>query len=210
MQTSHPGKSLFVAEKKLTFFLLCLATFLLLYIKKAFIESETAAFVFLEDRPEGSILQLVSAIQFISIPFVYLWKFTVIAFVIWVGSFLFGYRITYSQCWGLSIASEFVFLVPEIIKIIWFFFIETDPRLSDVNAFYPLSLMNFFDYYDIDKRYVYPLKALNIFEIGYWFLLVEGVHFFAKKKRKVAWLIISCSYILIFVLWLWFYIVVYK
>ena len=210
MQTSSEVKSLFAAEKKLTFFLLCLATFLLLYVKKTFIESETAAFVFLEDRPEGGILQIISAIQFISIPLVYLWKFTVIAFVIWVGSFLFGYRITYSQCWGLVIVCEFTFLLPELIKIFWFLFIETDPRLSDVNAFYPLSLMSFFDYYEIDKRYVYPLKALNVFEILYWFLLVEGVHFFARKQRKIAWIIVSCSYILIFFLWLWFYIVVYK
>ena len=210
MQTTSEVKSLFAAEKKLTFFLLCLSTFLLLYVKKAFIESETAAFLFLEDRPEGGILQLLTAIQFVSIPLVYLWKFTVIAFVIWVGSFLFGYRITYSQCWGLVIVCEFTFLLPELIKIFWFMFIETDPRLADVNAFYPLSLMSFFDYYEMDKSYVYPLKALNVFEILYWFLLVEGVHFFARKKKKVAWLIVSSSYILIFFLWLWFYVVVYK
>ena len=210
MQTTSEVKSLFAAEKKLTFFLLCLSTFLLLYVKKAFIESETAAFLFLEDRPEGGILQLLTAIQFLSIPLVYLWKFTVIAFVIWVGSFLFGYRITYSQCWGLVIVCEFTFLLPELIKIFWFMFIETDPRLADVNAFYPLSLMSFFDYYEMDKSYVYPLKALNVFEILYWFLLVEGVHFFARKKKKVAWLIVSSSYILIFFLWLWFYVVVYK
>jgi hypothetical protein len=210
MQTTSDAKSWFAAEKKLTFFLLCLITFLLLYVKKAFIESETAAFVFLEDRPEGGILQLLTAIQFLSIPLVYLWKFTVIAFVIWVGGFLFGYRITYSQCWGLVIVCEFVFLLPELIKIFWFMFVETDPRLSDVNAFYPMSLMNFFDYYETDKRYVYPLKALNIFEIGYWFLLVEGVHDFARRQRKTAWIIVACSYILIFLLWLWFYVVVYK
>ncbi len=210
MQTTSNDKSLFAAEKKLTFFLLCLATFLLLYVKKVFIESETAAFVFLEDRPEGGVLQLLTTIQFLSIPLIYLWKFTVIGFVIWVGSFLFGYKITYSQCWGLVIVCEFTFLLPELIKIFWFMFIETDPRLSDVNAYYPLSLMNFFDYYEMDKRYVYPLKALNVFEIIYWFLLVEGVHHFARKKRQIAWIIVSCSYILIFFLWLWFYIVVYK
>src|SRR5271154_6348642 len=123
MQTSIETKSLFAAEKRITFLLLCLATFLLLYVKKTFIENETAAFEFLEDRPEGGILQLISAIQFFSIPFIYLWKFTVIAFVIWVGSFMFGYRVTYGQCWGIAIVSEFIFLVPEFLKIIWFLFI---------------------------------------------------------------------------------------
>src|ERR1700690_714779 len=116
MQTYMESGSLFAAEKKTTFLLLCAATLLVLYAKKAFIENETAAFEFLEDRPEGTILQLISAIQFFSIPPVFLWKFTLISFVIWVGCFLFGYRVTYSQCFGLVIVAEFIFLVPEILK----------------------------------------------------------------------------------------------
>jgi hypothetical protein len=210
MQTSLETKSLFAAEKRVTFLLLCLVTFLLLYVKKTFIENETAAFEFLEDRPEGGVLQLISAIQFFSIPFVYLWKFTVIGFVIWVGCFMFGYRITYSQCWGVTIVAEYIFLVPEFLKIIWFLFIQTDPNLYDIRAFYPLSLMHFFDYYTIDKRYVYPLKALNIFEVIYWFLLASGIHFYARKKMKIAWTIVVSSYIMIFILWLVFYMVVYQ
>ena len=210
MKTTEDTNSLFAADKKMTFLLLCLSTFLLLYIKKTFIENETAAFEFLADRPEGGILQLLNAIQFFSIPFIYLWKFTVIAFVIWVGCFMFGYRVTYSQCWGLVIVCEFVFLFPELLKIGWFLFIETDPRLSDINAFYPFSLMQFFDYTEIAKRYVYPLKAFNIFEIGYCYLLVSGVHFFSQKQKKIAWIIVLCSYVLIFLLWLAFYTIVYK
>lgn len=210
MPTSMESKSLFAAEKKTTFLLLCVATLLVLYAKKAFVENETAAFEFLEDRPEGGILQLISAIQYFSIPLVYLWKFTVISFVVWVGCFLFGYRVTYSQCFGIAIVSEFIFLVPEILKIAWFLFVETDPTLPDIRAFYPLSLMHFFDYRELDKAYAYPLKALNLFEIGYWYLLVRGVHFFARKQIRIAWIIVLCSYVLLFFLWLLFYVIVYK
>jgi len=210
MQTSLESKSFFAAEKKITFLLLCVVSFLLLYVKKSFIENETAAFEFLEDRPEGGILQLISAIQFFSIPFIYLWKFTMIGFVIWVGSFMFGYRITYAQCWGVAIVSEYIFLIPEFLKIIWFLFIQTDPTLFDIKAFYPFSLMHFFDYYSIDKRYVYPLKALNLFEATYWAALASGIHFFAHKQKKIAWVIVLTSYVLIFFLWLGFYIIVYK
>ena len=210
MQTIQETKSLFTTNKRLTFILLCLITFLVLYIKKTFIENETAAFEFLQDRPEGGILQLISALQFLTIPFIYLWKFTVIAFVIWVGCFMFGYRVTYSQCWGITVVSEFVFIVPELLKIGWFMFIETDPNLLDIRAFYPFSFMNFFDYAQINPKYAYPLKALNIFEICYWVLLASGVHFFSRKAIKQAWIIVLCSYVLIFLMWILFYIVVYK
>jgi hypothetical protein len=203
-------KSLFAADKRLVFLLICLATLLLLYVKIVMIENETAAFEFLQDRPEGVILRTINALKFFSIPFVYLWKFTVIGFVIWVGCFMFGYRVTFAQCWGVALGAEFIFLIPELIKIIWFMFIETDPTYQDIASFYPLSAIHLVDYELLDKRYAYPLKALNLFEIGYWFLLVAGIHHHARKEKKYVWIIVSCSYILIFALWLVFYIIVYK
>ncbi|NJN42408.1 MAG: hypothetical protein HC811_09495 [Flammeovirgaceae bacterium] len=184
--TTKESSSLFDADKKLTFLLLCLTSIVLLFIKKGFIEYETAAFEFLQDRPEGTILRIISALQFVSIPLIYLWKFTVIAFVIWIGCFMFGYRVTYSQCWGVTIVSEFIFVVPELLKIGWFLFIQTDPNYYEIRAFYPLSFINLVDYYAIDPRYAYPLRALNIFEIGYWVLLVQGIHFLPGKKRKLC------------------------
>lgn len=202
--------SLFDADKKLTFLLLCLVSIALLFIKKSFIEYETAAFEFLQDRPEGFILQVISALQFISIPLIYLWKFTVIGFVVWIGCFMFGYRVTYSQCWGVAIVSEFIFIVPELLKIGWFLFIETDPNYYEIRAFYPLALINFFDYYLIDPRYGYPLRALNLFEFGYLMLLVRGIHFFARKEKKIVWYIVLSSYVLLFIMWLGFYLAVYK
>ena len=210
MQTINETKSIFATDKKLLFVLLCVCTLFLLYVKKSFIENETAAFEFLQDRPEGMVLQIISTLQFISIPLVYLWKFTVIAFVIWIGCFMYGYRVTYLQCWGVVIGAEFIFLIPEILKILYFFTIETDPSYWDIGSFYPFSLMHFFDYYSIEKKWAYPLRALNLFEIVYWFALVSGIHHYAQKEKKIVWLIVACSYILIFFLWLIFYVIVYK
>jgi hypothetical protein len=206
----HETKSFFAADKRLLFILLCLVTLLLLYIKISLIENETAAFEFLQDRPEGMILKAISTVKFLSIPLVYAWKFTVIAFVIWIGCFMFGYRVTYSQCWGVVIAAEFVFLIPEILKILWFMVVDTDPTYNDISGFYPLSLIHFVDFESLDKRWAYPLRALNVFEIVYWFLLVRGIHHHARKDKKYVWTIVACSYILIFFLWLLFYSIVYK
>lgn len=182
----------------------------MLFIRIAFIENETAAFEFLQDRPEGAVLRFINGLKFFSIPLVYLWKFTVIAFVIWVGCFMFGYRVTYAQCWGVVIGAEFVFLIPEVLKIGWFMFVETDPSYFEIRAFYPFSLIQLFDYSEIDARWAYPLRALNVFEVAYWILLVEGIHHYARKERKVVWFIVAASYILIFFLWLAFYVIAYK
>jgi hypothetical protein len=213
MQNKLETSSVFDSDKKLTFIVLCLISVLLLYLKKAFIENETAAFEFLQDRPEGAVLQMISALQFVSIPFIYLWKFTVIGFVLWVGCFMFGYRITFGQCWGVVMAAEFIFIIPELLKIGWFLFVRTDPTIPEIRAFYPFSLMNFFDYQTIGKQFAYPLRALSVFEVFYVLILVRGVNYFSfriHKQNKATWWIVSCSYVLLFFLWLIFYIIVYK
>ncbi|MEQ8424940.1 MAG: sulfate ABC transporter permease [Cyclobacteriaceae bacterium] len=210
MQTAAESHSLYETDRRLGFLLLCLLTLLLLFVKKSFIENETAVFEFLQDRPEGSFLQILSTLQYLTIPLVYLWKFTVIAFVIWVGCFMFGYKVTYSNCWSIALMSEFIFIIPELLKILWFTVVQSDPEYLEVINFYPLAIINLFDFGDLQKRFIYPLKALNLFEILYWGLLISGVHYFARKSKKIATLIVACSYILLFLMWLVFYTIVYN
>ncbi len=210
METTSESKSIFAAPKRQTLVLLCLTTLTVLFIKKTMIENETAAFEFLADQAQGSILYIRSAFQYLSIPLIYMWKFTVLGFVIWVGCFLFGYRVTFSQCWGIVLVGEFVFLIPELIKIGWFLGFKTDPNFYEIQAFYPFSLMSLVDYQELPTRYAYPLKALNIFEPLYWYVVALGIQHFAKKGMKPAWTIVLGFYVPIFVLWLLFYIIVYN
>jgi len=209
MELSHEPRSVFELPRRQTFILMCLATLAALYVKKTMIENETAAFEFLADQPEGSLLAIRSAAQYFSIPFIYLWKFTVLGFVIWVGCFLFGYRVTFSQCWGIVLLSEFVFLIPEVIKIGWFLFVKTDPNFFEIQAFYPLSVMNLVDFETLPKQYAYPCRALSLFELLYWYVLALGIQHFAKRGMKPAWIIVLAFYVPIFLLWLAFYAIVY-
>ena len=203
-------QSLLDFDKKTYFIFLCLFTLTLLFIKKSFIESEIAAFEILDQKGEMGLFHLISALQYISIPIVYLWKFTVTAFVIWIGCFMFGYRVTYAQLWGVVLVCETIFLIPEMLKITWFFAFVPDPNYFDLRAFTPFSLLQLFDYNTISPRWIYPLKALNIFEIAYWFILTYALHFTAKKKLQTAKYIIFSSYVLFFIMWLGFYLMVYK
>lgn len=192
------------------FLLLCVATLVLLVVKKTFIENATMAFEILDERGEMGIFHAISTLQYLTIPIVYLWKFTIIAFVLWVGAFMFGYKITFSQTWKVVLISESLFLIPELLKICWFLFIQTDPDIFEIRAFYPLSMINLADTSSLADKYFYPLKALNIFEIGYWFLLVEGMNVMARKRKNIAYAIVFSSYVLFFFLWLGFYILIYK
>lgn len=196
-------------NKKLFFVALCIISFLLLFVQQTFIIGEIAAFQFLEGA-EALLFQILSGLKFLGIPVVYALKFTVVGFIIWVGCFMWGYKVTYAKCWQIVMIAEVVFFVPVLLKIFWFMFVSTDPNYWEFQSFYPLSYMNFFDYEQVAPKYWYPNQALNVFEITYWVVLSYGVDFAARKKKSVANAIVATSYVPMFLLWLWFYIGVYE
>jgi hypothetical protein len=209
MSTELERESIYHYSRRQLFLLLCLVTLALLFVKKSMIENQTAAFEFLADQPQGSILYLRSALQYLSIPLIYAWKFTALGFTIWVGCFLFGYRVTFAECWKIVIVAEFVFIIPELIKITWFFVVVKDPNYFQIRDFYPLSLMNVVDPQTLSPRFYYPFKALNLFEPLYWYLLVVGITHYTRKSFKPAWIIVLGFYVPLFLLWLLFYMIVY-
>lgn len=200
----------FSINGKAFFGVLCLLHFAAFLVKRLFILDDIAAFEVLQARGEMWIMDLFFGLQYLSVPVFLAWKFTITAFVLWVGCFLFGYRITYADLWKMVMIMDLTFIVPELLKVVWFLLFETDPTYHDYLAYYPLSFMNFFDYSQLAGKWHYPLKALNLFEMIYWGLLTAGVFWLSRKKLSVSALIVASSYILFFFLWLAYYLVVYK
>jgi hypothetical protein len=208
--TSTAYTELVNERKGLMFLLLCLSAFCLLLVRKTLLESEIAAFQILEERGEMGVFQAINALQYLTIPLVYAIKITIGGFVLWVGCFMFGYRITFGQIWGIALIGEFVFLVPELLKFFWFFFFVPEIDFFHLRAYYPLSLMQLYDYQELAPKWHYPLKTLNVFELVYWAALAGGIHQVARKRLSIAWAITLSSYALMLFLWLWFFVVVYK
>ena len=199
-------QNLLESNKKVYFLFLCVFTLLLLLVKKQLIEYETSAFLVLDAQGDLGAVKMVSFFQYLSIPLVYITKFLLISLLLWISSFMFGYRITYAQIFGLVIINETLFLLPEIIKIIWFLFFTGEVTIYDIRAFYPFSLMNLFDYKELPDYMHYPLKSLNLFEIIYWITLSFSFHYTIKRKLINSISVVFIGYVFFYLLWLWFYI----
>ena len=191
------------------FLVLCIITILMLWAKKSLVENETVAFQILQEDGRFGPFQMLNTLQFVSIPIIYGYKISLITFVLWIGAFMFGYKITYTQMWKIVAVSETIFLIPEFLKIIYFILVDFQPTIYDIKAFYPLSLISFFNYDTLALNWHYPLKALNLFEVLYWFVLIEAIHVKAQKKRSYATAIVFSSYVLFFFVWLIYYVLVY-
>lgn len=191
------------------FIILCLAYFALLFVKKIFIVDTIAAFEILNERGDMWVFDIIYNVQYLSIPIFLTWKFIWTTLFLWIGCFMFGYRLHFNKLFKMVMLMEIFFFLPEILKILWFTLIYSDPDYNDYMAFYPFSLINLVDYTQIDPKWHYPLKAINLFELLYWPLMIFGIYFISGKNLKISMYIVSSSYILFFILWLFFYIMVY-
>lgn len=122
-------------------------------------------------------------VNYAILPVIYLLKFTFITLWLLSGIILFGYKTSFKKIFQVVLVAEFVWIVPSLLTIIWFGLIDTDYTLIDVQYFQPLSLLNFFDGELVDSWLVFPLKALNLFEVAYMLVLAIGI-----KK------VINCDY----------------
>ncbi|GAB4234817.1 MAG: hypothetical protein Tsb0034_08650 [Ekhidna sp.] len=191
------------------FIIICLIYIALLFVKRIFIIDTIAAFEILNERGDIWVFDLIYSVQYLSVPIFLGWKWTWTTLTLWIGSFMFGYRLHFNQLWKMVMLSEVVFFLPEITKVIWYSLFYSDPTYQDYQAFYPFSLLTLFDYTKISPQWIYPLKALNLFELLYWPVLIVGIYFLSGKKLRIAAYIVLTTYILFFLVWLLFYAMVY-
>ncbi len=191
------------------FVLLCLLYAALLFLKRIFIIDSIAAFEVLQERGEFWILELFFGLQYFAVPLFLVWKFALTTFALWIGAFMFGYKLTFAQLWKWVMFSELIFILPEVLKLFWFTAVQSEPSFEEYQAFYPLALMNFFDYRELSPQWHYPLKTLNLFEVFYQLALMAGVFILSGKKLTISTWVVLASYSLLFLVWLGFYVAVY-
>ena len=191
------------------FFIICMTYIALLFVKRIFIIDSIAAFEVLNERGDIWVFDILYGIQYLSVPIFLAWKWSWTTLTLWIGCFMFGYRVHFNQLWKMVMLAEIVFFLPEIVKVLWFTLFYTDPDYNDYMAFYPFSLINLVDYTQIAPKWHYPLKSINIFEVLYWPVLVLGIYFLSGKKLKYSAYIVLSTYVLFFFVWLAFYLSVY-
>lgn len=142
------------------------------------------------------------------IPIVLLVKTTVIVSVLSVGTFFYSKaKVTFKQLFNAVVKAEFVFLGVGVLKIVWFYFFQTNYTLEDLQYFYPLSALNIVGYQGLESWFIYPLQVLNLFELAYWLLLsyfIGKLAFTERDKGKpmdLGFKIVASSYGSALLLW---------
>src|SRR5690606_29236738 len=140
-------------DKRL-FFLLLVALFLIIrYLTDELILQSIPGRSQLEREGAFSYFYLFNTLGYLWTPFALLWKFTLTAFVIWVGAFMGGYKLSFKELWKFAMIAEIVFILPELIRLLWFLVLVQPEDFLDIQNFHPLSLLSLVNAEQVDERY---------------------------------------------------------
>ena len=95
----------------------------------------------------------------------------------------------------------FIFLLVPILKIIWFYFFQTNYTLEDIQYFYPLSALNIIGYAGLEPWLIYPLQILNLFELAYIIYLAYQIGKVTSTNTDTGFKIMMYSYVPTLLLW---------
>jgi predicted nucleic acid-binding Zn ribbon protein len=121
-------------------------------------------------------------------------KFLLVGATLSLGYYLATDRWMFKPFFRICVKAELVLILPGLFKLIWFLFVQTDYTLSDLQIFFPLSLLNLFEPGAFEPYLIYPLQVLNLFEVAYWFALAYGVARVMNASLERGFGLVMASY----------------
>lgn len=197
-------------NRKLFFLILTVFYVAIRYITNDLILQSIPGYETLEDEGTFMYFHIFNTLNYLWTPFSLLWKFLLTSFVLWMASFAWGYKIQFSKIWGMVMLGEIIFIIPETLKMFILLVYPEQWTLEELRDFYPLSLLSVVGIEGTRRALIYPLQALNIFELSYIGYLILGITTILKRGWKASVWIVATGYVLLFLAWLGFYILAYR
>lgn len=155
---------------------------------------------FAEKLPEEQIQIMLSQSQrwswlgYVFIPVALLLKIGFTSACLALGIFFMTNQMRLRQLFSIALTAEFVFLLPMLIKLVWFSVFNTSFTLHEIQFFYPGSLISVLDQTANTAWWAYPAQLINVFELVYCLLLARGVARVAARSFGSALGLVAVSY----------------
>ncbi len=181
------------------------------FITRHFIVNEEVVYQSLSERlPSEKIDELMvnrtkfEWVGYLLMPIFKFMLFVIISAILATGIYLKSYRISFIKILTVVIYSSFVFLIPSLIKTVYFFSLENSFTMDEFQNFHPYSLLYYVNYDRIDIWFYYPIYLVNFFEISFWVALAIGIKIVSKLSFLKSVILILQTYVLSLLLWIVF------
>ncbi|SFH12236.1 hypothetical protein SAMN04487988_11857 [Algoriphagus hitonicola] len=197
-------------DKRIYFFLLVLLLIFIRYLTNELILEAVPNSEEVKEQGAFTFFYIYSTLGYLWTPFELLWKFTLIAFLLWLGAFILGYKIPYKDLWKFALVAEVIFIFPELIRFLVYINPETADSFTEIKEYRPLSLLSLIGYENVAPRLRYPLASINFFELLYMVLWTIGIHSFSGQNLKKSALVVFVGYVIPMAIWLTWFVLVYR
>jgi len=197
--------NLFYKNPAISFLVLLLLNFLLIYITERYIltvdfyESSGDIFSGIPGKDTSVYQALQKWIYFSSAVYLIL-KLGTISLIIYTALQFNSREVTFRNVLKITILAEYLFLVPAAIKIVTFHYTFEHATLLDWHKYYILSAISLFN--NVPADWAYALQSFNAIEIGYWFLLGYGIHKITMLSFDQSLRVVITSYVPALVIWI--------
>lgn len=170
--------------------MLCILQMALIFIQEDIIGFRADFFDLLEDVGETGaaywFLRMVEIGGYLWVPFQIAIQTALTAMLLWFGTFAFGYKASYRSLWKSAIYSYPFIFVSQILKILWFGFIDRDYEQFDLDYFHRFSPAVLVPESAYDSFIYKFLLLFNAGMILYLWFLTMAVAFSLGRSFKIA------------------------
>lgn len=142
-------------------------------------------FIVLNSHKNEAFKALLSSIY---LPFLAL----IITAIVFAGTFFSTLKINFLDVFKIVVVAEFIVLLQEMMKFLWFYFVSPPKSLIEIKNSVPLSLQNFFSF-DALKTWQVSLLSISIFDILIMLILASGLKYQIKNLSFEKSFIIAFS-----------------
>ena len=177
--------------KNYILFLIFISYFILIFLEKKYIQTDSKIFDFLsKDYPSSVVQNYMESqkkwwwVSYVTTPVLIGIKVLLVAFCLNFVKILSEKLedVKFRDILFVVLIAEFVFIIAGFYKFFNFYLIDTDYTLETLQTYYPLSLINYKEAISTEKWLAYPLQLVNVFELMYWGVLAWGIWELADKK----------------------------
>ena len=177
--------------KNYILFLIFISYFILIFLEKKYIQTDSKIFDFLsKDYPSSVVQNYMESqkkwwwVSYVTTPVLIGIKVLLVAFCLNFVKIISEKLedVKFRDILTVVLIAEFVFIIAGFYKFFNFYLIDTDYTLETLQTYYPLSLINYKEAISTEKWLAYPLQLLNVFELMYWGVLAWGIWQLADKK----------------------------
>jgi hypothetical protein len=196
--------NLLLKNSKVNLLVLTFATFVLVYITNHYIL--TVSFFENGSDPLSAIpgegLKIYESLQiwiyFATATCLFI-KLIAISTIIYTALYINDHQVPFGKIFNIIVLAEFMFLIPAIIKLVSFPILYPAGTLTDWRQFFIFSALSLFKGAPADWNYC--LETLNVFEVGYWFVLAFGISKITKLSFDKSIQIVVCYYLPALFIW---------